>query len=89
LRLPRPLPSWLDFPERRRQWGIPGIAVVKKTNDVDAEFPPGPYLVVGTPVTWTYEVSNTGTVTLENVTVTDDRGVSVSCPPDTLGPDRA
>ena len=35
---------------------------------------------VGSPVTWTYEVTNTGNATLTGVTVTDDQGVTVTCP---------
>jgi uncharacterized repeat protein (TIGR01451 family) len=49
----------------------PGIRLVKLTNDqLD------PNLAVGDPVTWTYQVSNTGNVALSNLTVTDDQGVA-------------
>jgi hypothetical protein len=41
---------------------------------------------VGSPVTWEYVVSNTGNVPLDNVSVSDDQGVAVSCPKDTLAP---
>jgi hypothetical protein len=40
----------------------------------------------GDVVTWTYVVTNTGDITLTNVTVVDDQGVAVSCPTDTLAP---
>jgi hypothetical protein len=35
-------------------------------------------------ITWTYRVTNTGVAPLVNVNVTDDRGVAVTCPKDTL-----
>ena len=38
------------------------------------------------PVTWTYVVTNTGNVTITNILVSDDQGVDVSCPSDTLAP---
>lgn len=49
---------------------VVGIAIDKKTNGLDD----GGKIVVGSPVTWTYEVRNTGNVALANVTVTDDNG---------------
>ena len=62
----------------------PGIDIEKATNGSDADHPPGPFLPVGGAVTWTYVVRNEGTVPLTGVTVTDDRGVAVSCPANTL-----
>lgn len=50
----------------------PGITVVKYTNGQDANTPTGPAVEVGTTVTWTYEVRNTGNVALSNVSVTDN-----------------
>ena len=35
---------------------------------------------------WTYEVTNTGNVPNTDIRVTDDQGVAVSCPSDTLAP---
>ena len=47
---------------------------------------PGPYFV-GKSVAYRYNVSNTGTVTLNNPTVTDDKNFPVTCaPPTTLVP---
>ncbi|MDX1613196.1 MAG: hypothetical protein R3300_02735, partial [Candidatus Promineifilaceae bacterium] len=60
----------------------PSVDVQKLTNGEDADQAPGPYIVQGQPVTWTYVVSNTGNITLTNILVSDDQGVSVSCPAD-------
>jgi hypothetical protein len=63
---------------------VPAISLVKKTNGTDNNSPTGPVVPVGSTVNWTYEVTNTGNVALSGVTVTDDRGVAVSCPQTTL-----
>lgn len=60
------------------------IKIEKATNGEDADFSPGPILLVGSEITWTYVVSNAGTLALTGVTVTDDQGVTVSCPQDSL-----
>ncbi len=54
---------------------VSSIDIEKSTNGQDADSPQGPILVVGNPVTWTYNVTNTGNVDLGNVVVTDDQGV--------------
>jgi len=64
----------------------PSLTIEKSTNDFDADEPTGPVLVTGDTVEWGYDVTNTGNVTLTQVTVVDDQGVSVSCPQDTLVP---
>jgi hypothetical protein len=55
------------------------VRIRKSTNGQDANDAPGPSINVGSPVTWTYEVTNTGTVTLGSISVVDDRGVHVVC----------
>jgi hypothetical protein len=60
------------------------IDIEKWTNGQDADAPIGPYVHKGDPVNWTYKVINTGDVTLSNVTVTDSKGATVSCPKTTL-----
>ena len=56
----------------------PAISIVKKTND---DFPSEPVqLHQGMLVSWIYTVTNTGDTPLTNVAVTDNKGVSVSCP---------
>ena len=62
----------------------PGVVVEKATNGQDADLPTGPQVVVGSAITWTYVVTNVGNADLSGVTVTDDQGVAVSCPSDTL-----
>lgn len=66
--------------------GSPGIDIEKSTNGVDADTPASAVgILLGTPVTWEYVVTNTGAVPLNNITVTDDQLGSVSCPQTTLG----
>ncbi len=58
------------------------IDIETLTNSVDADVSPGPSVPVGAPVTWSYDVTNTGNVTLTSVMVTDNQGVTVNCPAD-------
>ena len=53
--------------------GTPDIHIEKSTNGQDADSPTGPYIAVGSSVTWTYTVTNTGDVPLSNIVVTDDQ----------------
>jgi uncharacterized repeat protein (TIGR01451 family) len=55
----------------------PEIRVEKATNGQDADTTPGPYVAVGSQVTWTYVVTNPGNVALDNVQVADNQGVTV------------
>lgn len=50
----------------------PSLDIEKHTNGEDADAAPGPLIPVGSPVLWEYIVTNTGDVTLTNITVTDD-----------------
>jgi len=70
----------------------PDIDIEKATNGVDADDPNAgnaPIIAPGALVTWTYIATNTGNVNLTNVMVTDDQGVAVSCPKDTLNVDES
>ncbi|MBM4090494.1 MAG: hypothetical protein FJ276_13890 [Planctomycetes bacterium] len=51
-----------------------GINVVKSTNGQDANTATGPVLAVGSTATFTYTVTNTGSVALAGVVLTDDNG---------------
>ncbi len=69
----------------------PAIDIEKTTNGVDADDPNSgnaPIIAPGQPVEWSYRATNTGDATLFNVTITDDQGVALTCPPSpiTLNP---
>jgi uncharacterized repeat protein (TIGR01451 family) len=49
------------------------VNIVKFVNGQDADSPTGPHVPVGSTVTFTYVVTNTGDTTLANVAVTDDK----------------
>ncbi|HUO86039.1 MAG TPA: hypothetical protein VM617_01505, partial [Thermoanaerobaculia bacterium] len=70
--------------------GLPAAAqevlIEKRTNGEDADTPPGPTLTASNPVTWTYEVTNGSGRDLVSIVVTDDQGVTVTCPAAALGP---
>ncbi|HYR29505.1 MAG TPA: hypothetical protein VEU30_13625, partial [Thermoanaerobaculia bacterium] len=64
----------------------PSVAIEKRTNGFDADTPPGPSVPAGSTVDWEYEITNIGSEDLIDIVVTDDQGVSVSCPGTTLAP---
>jgi len=51
----------------------PAISIVEFVNGQDADSPTGPHVAVGSTVTFTYVVTNTGNVPLASVVVTDDK----------------
>ena len=54
-------------------WGLTsGLTLKKFTNGFDADTAPGPLVAIGSTVTWTYKVTNTGNTPL-TTTVTDDK----------------
>ncbi|XOF34201.1 MAG: hypothetical protein ACL93V_02580 [Candidatus Electrothrix sp. YB6] len=57
----------------------PELDIEKHTQGFDADTETGPFIEVGDPVFWLYSVTNTGNVPLENIAVTDDKGVAVDC----------
>jgi parallel beta-helix repeat protein len=62
------------------------IDIEKSTNNEDADTSPGPYILEGDIVLWSYNVTNNGNVILNNINVTDDQGVEVYCVKDNLAP---
>ncbi|QDB79983.1 VWA domain-containing protein [Georgenia wutianyii] len=72
---------------------VPGIEIVKQAWDTPAadgldgaeELPAGATVSEGTRLTWTYTVRNTGRTALEGIRVSDDQGVTVTCPRQRLG----
>ncbi len=58
----------------------PAISIIKAVNGDDANEAPGLYVSEGEAVSWTYVVTNIGDSVLHDVAVSDDQGVSVSCP---------
>jgi hypothetical protein len=67
----------------------PAIDVQGSVNGEDADVPPGPQVAVGATLSWWYNVTNMGDVTLTGVVVADDQGLTVSCPKSTLYPGEA
>jgi uncharacterized repeat protein (TIGR01451 family) len=62
----------------------PSIVIKKYTNGEDADVPTGPVVPVGSTVTWTYVVTNTGNVPLSAVAVNDSDLGAITCPANSL-----
>jgi uncharacterized repeat protein (TIGR01451 family) len=62
----------------------PSIDIEKSTNGADADAVPGPFVVIGSTVTWDYNVTNTGDVNLSSIVVTDNIVGAITCPDSTL-----
>jgi len=59
---------------------IASIDIEKLTNGEDADSGSGPSLSVGSKVTWTYKVKNSGNVKLTDIVVKDDKEGVITCP---------
>ena len=64
----------------------PALTLVKDVNGQHEPTAPGLFVPVGSPVTFTYLVTNTGNVTLNPVTLTDNQLGAVTCPETVLAP---
>jgi len=62
----------------------PGLTLMKYTNGIYVEGPPGPELVVGSRVTWTYEVTNESNAHVSDISVNDDLEGAVACEKNSL-----
>ncbi len=58
----------------------PAISIIKETSGDQSSWGDGVYIAAGAPVYWRYIVQNTGNVELTGISVTDDKGVQVTCP---------
>lgn len=67
----------------------PSISLKKYTNGEDADTLTGPEVAYGGTVTWTYDIVNTGGVTLTNITLVDDMEGGITCPQASLIPGAA
>ena len=64
----------------------PSIDIEKSTNGVDADFPVGPVVDMGDPITWEYNITNTGVDPLINIVVNDNKVGNIVLPKTTLEP---
>ena len=63
---------------------VPDISLEKTTNGNDADAGIGSELHLGDTVTWEYTIKNTGTETLINIILNDDKEGLISCPKTSL-----
>jgi uncharacterized membrane protein len=75
-------PVTADATERVTATSEPGIDLAKTAS-------PARYTAAGEQITYSYTVTNTGNVTLRDVTVADDRLGAIDCPLTRLAPDRS
>lgn len=65
---------------------IATIDIETHTNGDDADTPIGPNAIVGDSILWAYTVTNTSSVTVTNIEVTDNQAGIILCPKDELLP---
>ena len=64
----------------------PAIDIEKSTNGEDADNPIGPLVNMSDPITWEYNITNTGVDPLSNIVVNDDKVGNIVLPKTTLEP---
>ncbi len=64
----------------------PAVTLVKTVNGQNEPTTPGLYVPVGDPVSFGYLVTNTGSVTLDPVTLSDNQLGAITCPETVLAP---
>jgi hypothetical protein len=62
----------------------PRVTLVVKTNGTDNNSGTGPSIFVGSTVTWSYDIQNTGNAALSNLTLVDSKAGTIVCPATTL-----
>ncbi len=81
--VPTVAPTTTPIPTAQPVYENPSVDIELATNGEDADTPNGPQITDGGAITWTYVVTNDGTVDLFNVVVTDEDG-NVVCTVPTL-----
>ncbi|HSK75422.1 MAG TPA: hypothetical protein VLQ45_03110 [Thermoanaerobaculia bacterium] len=66
----------------------PALRIEQLVNGDEAAVPPGLLVAKGSPLRWTYTVTNAGSVPLDSILVTNNLGIAVGCPESSLGPGR-
>lgn len=59
----------------------PRVTIQSLVNGTDADSSPGPYIAEGSPVIWTYVITNSGNVPLTSLAVSNSAGIPVNCGP--------
>jgi len=83
---PLPAPPPVDEDDAEITMGTPSIVVEKSTNQDDADSAPGPTILEGDPVLWTYVVTNDGGLPINDIALNDDQEGMIQCPNTTLMP---
>ena len=70
-------------PDVRVEKALNAIDPFNPTSIADGDFPPGPEVLDGTDLVWTYQVINTGNIAIDITSLTDDAGTPGTTPTDT------